>query len=348
MKIIHTADLHLDSVLETNLNSQIQRDRKRELLSNFERLVEYANKHNVDRIIIAGDLFDSNRISQKSKNFIVDIINSNPNIDFLYVTGNHEEDAFLNNINTIPENLKTFTKKFETYTYSDCDITGINYTDKYDFTDLNLKEDRVNILIIHGDINTNLHTSFLKDRNIDYVALGHIHKYLRGNIDDRTEYCYPGCLEGRGFDECGEKGFSLLEVIGNKVKSEFVPFAQRVLHEVIVDISDCENYIDVKRLVLLKYEDIKEKDMIKVRLVGKYNLDIFKQNEMLSDSLNEKYYFARIVDDSTLKINPRDYENDISLNGEFIRNVLKSNLSDEDKNQVIEFGIKALMKEDLE
>ncbi len=347
MKIIHTADLHLDSNLESNLNSIVAKERKRELLSNFEHLVDYANSHNVDRIIISGDLFDTSRISQKTRNFLIDQINANPNIDFIYVTGNHEEDSFVSTIHTIPNNLKLFTNNFSTYSYQDCDITGINYQEKFDFTDLNLKPERVNILAIHGDINTNLPMAFLKDRNIDYVALGHIHKYLKGEIDERTTYCYPGCLEGRGFDECGEKGFELLEILGNKIKSEFVPFANRTLHEVIVDISDCENYIDIKKLVSLRCDDIREKDMVKVRLVGKYSLDIYKQNENLEDMLNERFYFAKVIDDSSLKINPLDYENDISLKGEFIRNVLKSDLSEEDKNQVIEFGIKALMKEDL-
>ena len=347
MKIIHTADLHLDSNLEANLNSIVAKERKRELLSNFERLIDYANNHKVDRIIISGDLFDTSRISQKTRNFLIDAINANPKIDFIYVTGNHEEDSFVSTIHTIPSNLKLFTNNFLTYSYDDCDITGINYQEKFDFTDLNLKKDKVNILAIHGDISANLPLAFLKDRNIDYVALGHIHKYMKGEIDERTVYCYPGCLEGRGFDECGEKGFELLEIIGNKIISEFVPFANRVLHEVIVDISDCENYLDIRKLVNLRCDDIKEKDMVKVKLVGKYNLDIYKQNENLEESLNDKFYFAKIVDDSSLKINPLDYENDISLKGEFIRNVLKSNLSDEDKNQVIEFGIKALMKEDL-
>ena len=68
---------------------------------------------------------------------------------------------------------------------------------------------------------------------------------------------------------------------------------------------------------------------------------------MLEETLNEKYYFAKVSDESKLKINPRDYENDISLKGEFIRNVLSSDMSDDDKNMVIEYGIKALLKEEI-
>ena len=52
----------------------------------------------------------------------------------------------------------------------------------------------------------------LKNKNIDYLALGHIHTYKQSKLDNRGTYCYSGCLEGRGFDECGEKGFVLLNI----------------------------------------------------------------------------------------------------------------------------------------
>ena len=55
MKIIHTADLHIDSPLSLDLNPAFQKDRKRELLYNFERLINYANDNGVHIILISGD-----------------------------------------------------------------------------------------------------------------------------------------------------------------------------------------------------------------------------------------------------------------------------------------------------
>ena len=87
--------------------------------------------------------------------------------------------------------------------------------------------------------------------------------------------------------------------------------------------------------------------MLYIRLIGKYNIDLVKQNDMLNVELNDQYYFVRIKDDSTLKINIDDYKNDISLKGEFIRNVLNSDLKENEKAEVIEYGIKALLKEEI-
>ena len=58
MKIIHCADLHLDSKMETHLSKEKARERKNEILITFQNMVEYAAKNKVKIIIIAGDMFD--------------------------------------------------------------------------------------------------------------------------------------------------------------------------------------------------------------------------------------------------------------------------------------------------
>jgi DNA repair exonuclease SbcCD nuclease subunit len=347
MYIIHTADLHLESSLETNLDPIKAQSRKKELISNCARLLEYAQENNCSKIIIAGDLFDDTKISSRTKNHMLDLINSNNNIDFFYICGNHDEEFILKENNNLPSNLYLFGNDFKTYHFDNLDITGINYHSSYDFNKLILNPEKINILIMHGDIDKEIKLADLKNKSIDYLALGHIHKFSMGKIDDRGVYAYPGTLEGRGYDEAGEKGFIKLNVTDN-IKTEFVPFALRTIHEINFDISKFETYHEIRRNLDLKIADISENDILSINLVGNYSLDMVKQNEILTEFLNDRFYFARINDLSTLKINPKDYENDISLKGEFIRNVLASKLKEEDKNRVIEYGIKALLKEEFE
>jgi len=346
MRIIHTADLHLDSSLGTNLNSVKQKERKRELLLNFERLIDYAKGHNVDVIIISGDLFDKKRIPIRVIDYVFNLINNNPDIDFVLITGNHDEGGFLDVIEMIPSNLKIFDNQFSTIEYANVDITGINYLEKYPYSSLKLKENKFNIVVMHGDINTNIELKKLQNKNIDYLALGHIHKYSKGELDNRGIYAYSGTLEARGFDEAGDKGFILVE-IEDKLTTKFISFAKRKLHDISINITGLDNYQEIRKNIDLKLNDISPDDMVKLRLQGYYNLDLIKHIEMIEESLNEKYYFAKVVDESKLKINPKEFENDISLKGEFIRNVLSSDLSDDDKNMVIEYGIKALLKEEI-
>ena len=48
-----------------------------------------------------------------------------------------------------------------------------------------------------------------------------------------------------------------------------------------------------------------------------------------------------------MAITPADYKTDISLKGEFIRLVLASDASEEDKAAIIRTGIQALMGEEI-
>ena len=61
-KIIHCADLHLDSPMETHMTEEQASIRNTEIIHTFLRLTEYAAKNDVRAVIIAGDMFDGERI----------------------------------------------------------------------------------------------------------------------------------------------------------------------------------------------------------------------------------------------------------------------------------------------
>ena len=63
MKILHCADIHLDSAMTANLDKDKARERRNELLASFKDMVGYAVKERIGVIIIAGDLFDTRNIS---------------------------------------------------------------------------------------------------------------------------------------------------------------------------------------------------------------------------------------------------------------------------------------------
>ena len=105
MKIIHCADLHLDSQMTANLTKEQARERKREIIRTFTRMVEYAEKTGVRLIMISGDLFDTRNVSALARNTVRDMICTHPQIDFLYLRGNHDSDNFLSKLEEVPDNL---------------------------------------------------------------------------------------------------------------------------------------------------------------------------------------------------------------------------------------------------
>ena len=88
-------------------------------------------------------------------------------------------------------------------------------------------------------------------------------------------------------------------------------------------------------------------NIVRVVLTGKYNLGLNKDINLITARFNNKFYSFKIKDSSKLYIDKSQYEYDISLKGEFIRCIMKSNLTDELKDIMISSGIRALSGEDI-
>ena len=377
MKIIHCADLHLDSKMTANLSKEQAKERKTEMLHTFSNMIQYAKEQGVKVIIIAGDLFDTRNVSATARNLVRDSIIGNPEIDFLYLKGNHDTDNFLSNLEELPQNLKLFSDQWKSYTYGNITITGLelnhdNYQTAYNALALN--HDMYNIVTLHGqeaeyktkDQAEVISLNELKNKNIDYLALGHVHGYQEEQLDARGIYCYPGCLEGRGFDECGEKGFVLLNIDEEQLQAsrEFISLAERTLYTVPVDVSDCITTEEARKKIdtlLLTQYDIKDerqaenvsqlvltnRDLVKFVLTGNVAIDSEFNTDYLVEQLKNKFYFVKVYDQTQIQVDYKEYENDVSLKGEFIRMVSKQELDDETRTEVIRYGIAVLSGEEL-
>ncbi len=364
MKIIHCADLHLDSSMSSYLSNEKAKERKAELLLSFEKMVDYAVREMVDAIIIAGDLFDVKNVSATARNTVLRKITDNSDITFFYLRGNHDNDNFLSSLEEIPANLKLFKDSYTAYrmghdgniVISGIELNKSNNNTIYALPQMDISD--FNIFVLHGqessalikDRAENISIKDLRGKGIDYLALGHIHSYSEGRIDDRGIYVYPGCLEGRGFDECGDKGFVLLDINEGKMTFDhtFIPFSNRRLHEIKVDVSECMNSTEVKDNVnkAICNAVVPAKDLIKIVLVGEQNIGAECDLTYVTKQFEDYFYYFRVKDKTGCRVDYDTFKHDESLKGEFVRTVMKRNdLSDEDKAMIIRYGIKTLMGE---
>lgn len=351
MKFIHCADIHLGSKMQTNLDSIRANERKIEISMTFSKMIEYAKNNDIKVIVIAGDLFDEKKSAAKWVKRFLESVANNPDISFLYLLGNHDNNILIeNNL----DNLLVFSNEWTSYKIEDVTFSGIKLDGSLNpYKTLSLNKNDKNVVILHGqetkyqrDNEEVVNLQLLKNHYIDYLALGHIHSHKVAKLDDRGIYCYCGCLEGRGFDECGEKGFVVVD-IDEKVKTEFVNFASRIFYEVRIDITNLETITDITTKLDEATKDISKRSLVKVILTGECTVNTFKDIEYLNKYLNEKFYFGKVYDNSKLKVDIDSLKLDISLKGEFIRNVLESTLDKETKDEVIILGLKALGNEEV-
>lgn len=355
MKIIHCSDLHLDSALRSNLPQEKAKIRNAELCMAFGRLVAYAKQEKVDAVLIAGDLFDSPYVSRRTAEYVLDTVRSAAPIPFFYLRGNHDESRNVFAEYDVPANLKTFDSGWKSYRCAQAVITAIEpegsgWLSMYD--SLRLDKNDMNIVMLHGQVGAQpgveqIALPLLRNKSIRYLALGHLHTYSKATLDTHGEYCYAGCLEGRGFDECGEKGFVLLETDGDRLHSRFVPFAARTLHEISVDVSGLETVTQILSEMKRAAAGIGAENLVKFILTGTYTLQTQKDTRFLQQMLEADFWFVKIKDETSLAVDRKSYEHDISLKGEFVRSVLASDYDEEEKQRIITCGIRALAGEEV-
>lgn len=426
MKIIHCADLHLDSKLHTHLDRVRAKRRRDELLQNFARLADYAAENAVEAVLIAGDLFDRDTVSALARGTVLSVVRAHPGIRFYYLRGNHDTGDCLRSRQTgdrqpeMPGNLFLFSGRWTTYaegrdrddgqgavTISGIELPGGRAASPY--ASLRLDPDRFNIVLLHGQTAgggtgsafraaaeadsafratagtgsvfhaaTEAGSAFraaagtgsvfragtgagnapvidlpsLRGKGIDYLALGHLHAWKAAPLDDRGIYCYPGCLEGRGFDECGPHGFALLDIDEQRrtMTCSFVPFARRTLYALDVDVAGCLTTAQMNDLVEGALHDAgcTAEDMADVTLLGELDVECEKDIGYLRTNLEGRFFFARLRDATALRIEPGEYLYDESLRGEFVRTVLADpSIPEEEKVQIIRCGFQAMDGEGL-
>ncbi|MBR5192600.1 MAG: metallophosphoesterase [Clostridia bacterium] len=354
MKFIHCADLHLNSYMES-LPLEVSYKRREEVLRTFEKMCEYAVINNVTAVIIAGDFFDKNTVSKQLLQRVKNAITKASYVDFLYLLGNHDSEVF-NRLEDFPKNLKFFTKDWTYFKYSNvviCGIDGSQSKEDLYVDSLNLNKENFNVVVLHGRVagyNSKDDAEVIsipkyKNKNINYIALGHYHTYSNEKLDDRGFFGYSGCLDGRGFDELGEKGFVLIDY-EDTANFTFVPFSSRVFVEHKFDLSKFNNFIDAKEEIynqlITKYN---KTSLIKLVLVGEVANDFNMDIKSLTHLLNEYFFYAKVLDKTILKISALDFQYDKSVVGEFVRAVLGAELNEEDKSKIIATGLNFLRGE---
>lgn len=350
MKIIHTSDLHLNSPMTARLSADKVRDRKGELFTTFEKMVDEAVFQKVSIFIIAGDLFDNERITKSAAERVLGKMRKAPSVDFLYLTGNHEKSALLESGVPFPQNLKIFADEWTYFDYGNVTVAGRSTIEPDMFEKLNLNYAKTNIVVLHGalaDAKSGGEIIGMRDaagKYIDYLALGHYHSYDDVKIDDRGVAVYSGTPEGRGFDEVGTKGFVMVEADGSRVRHSLIPFAKRTIKIVNVDITGSISRIDIDDKIEDELKGISSSDLIRVRLTGSRSPELYADLDTITARYENRYYHFEIKDDSKMRINPDDYKYDKSLKGEFIRLVLSNNdIGEEEKDRIIRTGLSALM-----
>jgi len=270
VRVFHCADLHLDSPF--SLSSPAAADQRRiELRSAFTSALMIAKQNKTQLFFISGDLFDSEYVTRDTAELIVGELAAFSECRFFISPGNHDPINDVSPYKTVkfPENVHIFGPSkekvalpelgvnvygvgFNSASYMSSPVVGYGALDR----------DCINILVCHGDTSSPLSrygpvtANEIASSGFDYIALGHIHAFSGVKKEGDTFYAYPGCLEGRSFDEPGYHG-ALMGTIGKgEADLKFYRFSKRRYESVTVDVSGASTKqaaIDIIRSTVRPY-----------------------------------------------------------------------------------------------
>ena len=127
----------------------------------------------------------------------------------------------------------------------------------------------------------------------------------------------------------------------------FVKFSQREVVEVAVDASSAQDDVEVEELVEARLTGQRD-NLVRLILKGEMTYDGENLEEQLVTRFGHLTYHLSVKDRRHRLIRPEDYEGDLSLRGEFVRLVEGSELDEETKRQVLNYGLKLLKEGRLE
>ena len=349
MKILHTSDLHISSPLSSRLSPKKAQLRKRELLSTFDSLIGEARAIGADVIIVAGDLFDDKKVTESVKQRILDSVRTAPDITFIYTPGNHEGNILEKE--PLPENFIMLAGESWSY-YTSGNVRFCARTRMHPgmFDTLEIDRERVNVAILHAELK-NYDSEAISPKEatgcgLDYIALGHYHKYSEMQVDDKTVAVYCGAPHARGFDETDEKGYVIIDTDKAPVAHRFVPLGGRRVYDKEINVTSLTKTADIVRRIDEGISSVGECDLLRVTLVGERSPEIKPDLYALENIYSKRYWYFEIKDETRITVDVEAIKYDKTLKGEFIRKVLADgDLSNSDKSRIIDFGIRALMGE---
>ena len=252
LKFIHAADFHLDSAFGA-LPAGRAAERRRESRELAFRLADYVNGHGVQLVLLAGDLFDSAAPYRETGEALAEAL-GRMNAQVFAAPGNHDWYGPGSPWVTVdwPENVHIFRESaMASVDLPELGVAvhGAAFTSPEQGSGLlagfSAPEDgRVHLGVLHGEIDpAEDHYNPIRREDaaasgLAYLALGHIHKRAEPRTYGGTLCAWPGCIEGRGFDELGEKGFyeGVIDD-GGRLSLAFVPFARRRYESLEVDVT---------------------------------------------------------------------------------------------------------------
>ncbi len=327
VKILHSADFHLDSPFDA-LTDEQSAERRREQRELFEHLADIADEENVQLVLLAGDLFDSSKPYYETIELLKNVF-SKIRASVFIAPGNHDYYSLKSpySYTEFPDNVHIFTSaNIRRFVLPElgCAVYGAGFNSSvcppiltgYSEADHSL----INIMTLHADLSGGRYnpitTEDIAASGMDYIALGHVHSYSGIQKAGETYFAYSGCPEGRGFDETGDKGYIIGTIDKGSCDLEFRPLGGRKYEIMELTLSSRE---EAAKAIVNAIPSGCSRDIYRIILKGETpeKIDCPALTQLIAD----RFYSVSVRDNTSVCRDLWQEGGEDTLKGLFIRNI---------------------------
>jgi DNA repair exonuclease SbcCD nuclease subunit len=331
--ILHTADVHLDRAYAgVGMSPAIATARRQELRDAFRRFIDLALELRADAVTIGGDLYEHERATPDTGNFIRGQLERLGDTPALLAPGNHDPyvpDSLYHRLNW-PANVTIFQEPV----FAPIEVAGVTiWGAGHDAPDLrrNLLEgfrvpaDGTHVLLFHGsDVHAvpegkPAHAPFLlqdiEATGADFAVLGHYHA-PRLFPPDAPRFAYPGTPEPLDFAEEGEHFVARLDIGPGGVACSLLPFDRVQYRTFAVDVSGMESSEDVRAAIAALGDGAL---IARAVLGGDLSPDVDLSLQALYDACAERFAYLDLVDRTQAAYRIDEIAEESTTKGAFVR-----------------------------
>lgn len=362
IKILHTADVHLGRQFPSL--RQGGKEYRKQLLQTFEHVLGLAIDEDVSLVLIAGDLFDTNRVY----GIVIDKVISGfgkleeRNIPVCILPGGHDaytEDSIYRFVR-FPPNVTVLTTEQDHKIFDDLDLTV--YGKAFDgklvgespLRGLSLiEESKFHVGMAHCSIKREgtiekdsmiLDGKEIANSRLDYLALGHWHSfqdYSQGN----TKAYYCGSPEPIYMDQKGAGSVAMVNIYGKgDIRVDPIHVGSKKFDEIMINVGSISSFEEITRIIEPKADP---NLILKVTLEGlcrmDCDLDSQKIKEEIKDELASHFFNLQVLDKSYPKleeVESKDFPEE-TVAGKFVR-IAKEKITQADNEKDKALYAKAL------
>lgn len=355
-RIAHFADLHLDAAFGWAA-PDVARQRRQALQKTLRRILEVASEQKVDALFCGGDLFDHDRVSPDTEQFLVTAFADVHPLPVFLVPGNHDwygtrsvyrRAKWTDNVHIFNESSLEPVTLCDGLTLWGAAHRSPAGTGNF-LDDFRVDGSGIHVALFHGserggfpvhDTDKQPHSPFdaaqIEPCGVHHAFLGHYH---RPKHADR--HTYPGNPDPLTFGEDGARGLVIASVLPDgMVERETIDVASSAVHDITVDMTGRVSNEEILRSVCEELDGLE--GAVRVTLQGELQPQV---DLTLSDVERAAPWMEAVVARFGDVRDAYDFESiaeEPTVRGQFVADVLDAGLADADRRKVLVTGLRAL------